>query len=98
MKHDFSDVVPENFYTEDGHINLEALVNREEHLYALSIAQRALAGIEEQLTSSIGGSDDWKYRANAAHKRWTWLIARIRERLSIFKAREKKRQIIGFVE
>ncbi|CAK8741289.1 hypothetical protein SODG_004956 [Sodalis praecaptivus] len=89
MKHDFSDVVPENFYTTDGHINLDALVTREEHLYALSIAQRALAGIEEQLASSVGGSDEWKYRANAAHKRWTWLIARIRERLSIFKAREK---------
>ncbi|CAK8740723.1 hypothetical protein SODG_005856 [Sodalis praecaptivus] len=54
MKHDFSDVVPENFYTTDGHINLDALVTREEHLYALSIAQRALAGIEEQLASSVG--------------------------------------------
>lgn len=93
MKHDFSDVVPKNFYTEDGRINFDALVTREDHLYALSVAERALQNIAEQLESRPDGPDEWKAKTNAAHKRWFWLRARIRERLAIFKSREKNVKI-----
>lgn len=89
MNHDFSDVVPENFYTESGKVNLDALSTREDHLYALSVAQRALSNIEEQIATTTHGSPEWREKANAAHKGWTWTLARIRERLAIFKAREK---------
>ncbi|CQH54804.1 hypothetical protein [Yersinia frederiksenii] len=89
MKHDFSDVVPENFYTPEGHINFETLVSREDHLCALSVAERALSNIEEYISGNPNGSEEWRQKADAAHKRWTWLLARIRGRLSVFKSREK---------
>lgn len=89
MKHDFSDVVPENFYTESGKVNLDSLVTREDHLYALSIAQRSLSNIEEQIAATPVGSKEWREKINAAHKRWTWTLARIRERLAVLKSREQ---------
>lgn len=89
MKHDYSDVVPEGFYTPDGKVNFSSLVTREDHLYALSVAQRAIDNINQQIESTPDGGEEWRKKADSAHKAWTWTISRVRERLAIFKSREK---------
>lgn len=89
MKPDYSDALPEEFYTPDGRVNFSSLVTRQHHTSALAIAERKISSIEKQLSTSSDVDIESRRAADSAHKFWTWLRARIRQRLAIFNARER---------
>ncbi|NIG74703.1 hypothetical protein F3J34_14005 [Klebsiella sp. Ap-873] len=89
MKPDYSDALPEDFYAPDGKVNFSSLVTRQHHTSALAIAERNLYSIEEQVKVLSVTDIESRRKADAAHKFWTWFLARIRQRLAIFNARER---------
>lgn len=89
MRHDYSDALPEGFYMPDGRVNFSSIVTHEHHLAALAVAERNIYSIAEHNKGISDANDEAKHKADAAHKYWTWLRARIRQRLAVFKARQK---------
>lgn len=74
---------------ENGRINLDSLVTIEDHLRGLTLANRTLDSIKDQMSQRSDKKSDWYRRATVAHKSWFWARSRICEQLAILRRQEK---------
>ncbi|WON77797.1 hypothetical protein [Serratia sp. UGAL515B_01] len=79
-----------NITLSNGRIDLENLNGIANHLRALSITNKTLDNLKEQLSASEDKNSDWYRRTTVAHKSWFWMRCRICERLSILRQEEKE--------
>ncbi|CDH24437.1 hypothetical protein [Xenorhabdus bovienii] len=75
---------------DNGRIDLDALKTIEDHLRALSLANRTLDSIKQQLKECSEKDGVWFRKATNAHKTWFWMRSRICEQLSILRQQEKE--------